>query len=323
LALALPDWLWRLTRRYALRRGAPIKAATAFIVGITIRVTLVAIAFIHSLFGRKSFDKAEFVRFYEDFMRLSDIRPNGRVFALLFMKYLQRPYFLEAVAEGERPSLEIGVFDGVTTRLYFPDYQFDFGTELFHAQFKDVYDKTPHQQVRPMNLLDKNTFPPERFRTLVMIHSIDDFTSPDTSLAFKAFSQLMEAGGRVYLSGATERWRDTYIPFRIAKWFRPELNFFDFRHIREIASEDGFTLIRYDEFNRDPLYIAMSSIDNFLSKQYYPSNIRRFFWSMSLARRLHISANGVLAEWLAKREASARTRALRGVNFFAVLQKDE
>ncbi len=109
-----------------LRRHSVISILFSLSVIFICRFRLLAGTLVSSFRG-ESGERESFKIFYKQYCEMFDREDNGCLFTQVFMKYVEKKYFQVEIKE---PSLEIGVYNGIISRLYF-NYPFHTGTELF------------------------------------------------------------------------------------------------------------------------------------------------------------------------------------------------
>lgn len=306
------------------RRGSALLIIFAMIGLFFTRASVFVCALLSGYFLREN-ETEDFREFYQTFVKMFDVEKNGCLFTQVFMKYVEREFYKKA--ELIDPSLEMAVYNGVVSKLFF-NYPFSKGTELYFDTFKKYAGGLPHSSFEQFNILEYKNSLAEAYNTVVFVHSVDDFTSSDTSILFDAFYHLLKKGGAVYFSGYTDYMKETYVPYKIIKALKPGISFHDFRQMHEsnllsnatvesLCSGAGLTVETFKEFNNDPLFTYINAVEDYLSRLFYVSEARRFLWRLEILRKAHIGFNVALGGYLLLREKKySADPHRRGVNFY-------
>ncbi len=278
--------------------------------------------------GRNGFDRADFASFYIGIFSLGD-PPWPSMLTEYLRQYLDRENFRrERITD---PSLEIAVAEGASSISYL-NYPFTTGTEYCYEFCKRYASRLPHQEFLFFDLKQPQSLEKGPYKTIVMIHSIDDFDSPDTDLVFEAFDVLLDADGKVLLSGFTDEYERSWFPFHLyrrlggRKSFReyrglhPE-NFLDRKRLEEFAVRHGLHLTDYREFICDTRFRLLYVMEKFIFKRFGLGRLRKAIWSVSFLRDLHVRASSLLASAILRAEETAVHKGRRGLNFYGRLSR--
>ncbi len=259
-----------------------------------------------------------FWEYYLKSRNLYDLDNNGLLLSTIFMKYVESKYFKKERDNFLRPNLEIGVHDGKHSTLSL-DYKFDYGSEVFFNILKNA--KVQHKKKIRLNINSINI--KKKFNTIVMVHSIDDYSEPDPNMAVANIVSILNKNGTFIFSGFTD-----YYAREIQKLKNinhKSLSFFEFRGlhknnflsqnvINKICRLNNLKLIKYKEFNKDSKFIDFFTMENYLSKLIFVNKIRRYTTFLDFFRKR-------ISNQIVKLEENSLNSKKRGINFFCVLQK--
>jgi len=277
----------------------------------------------------RGFDRRDFAQFYGDMLELP-VPVSPTVFPAYFYQYLDREYFRRVKIED--PSLEIAVAEGETS-IKFLNYPFTTGTEFFYDGLKHLADRIPHQEFVYFDLNHPETLPAEAYQTVVMIHSVDDFNSPETMRVFRAFEHLTAPGGDVYFSGFTKKYIDDFWPWHLHRRMGGEQSFLEYRKLhpenlldeetaRKLCAAAGFEVVAYHELACDPAFIATYNAEIYFQKKSPVAAWKSVLWRIAPLRAAHVFCNTWLARAMFGAEMRARRSGRRGIGFFCHARKE-
>lgn len=274
----------------------------------------------------KSLNARDFAKFYAAAFELTE-PPRGTFLSSYFRQFLDREFF--RTLDLPAPSIEIGVHNGVTSHL-FMNHAFDVGTEFYFRQIRQIPGLL-HKTMVEFDLKNPGSLSGS-FRTLVMVHSVDDFDSADTGLIFKAYDHLLDSNGSAYFSGFTEYYATIYPPQRLLALagirksfteitgYHPE-NMIGDQRIAELAAPFGFEIVRYREACCDRRLIWLVTVEMAVARLIDLGRLKRWLWRLPMARAAHIRINTVLAAAFYHAEMRARARGERGIDFACCIRR--
>ncbi len=279
-------------------------------------------------FRNVDFDKADFCRFYESIFDLTEPRWPS-LLTEYFRQYLDSEFFRSMKIVD--PSIEIAVGEGASSICYL-NYSFTTGTEYCFDHCRQFQDRLPHKEFVYFDLKVPQTLKHGTYRTIVMIHSIDDFDSPETEKIFQAFQYILTKGGNAFFSGFTELYYKKWFPFHIYKMFGGKKTFFEYRklytqnligrpQIEKYLEPVGFRIKQYNEFNCDPRFMFIYIAEKFNFKNFPLAEMKTRLWKSRSLKAIHSKINGVLAMAMYRGEMRYREKGTRGINFFCWAEK--
>lgn len=246
-------------------------------------------------------------------------------------QYLDRGNFRqEKIRE---PSLEIAVAEGASSITYL-NHPFTVGTEYCFEYCSQFAARLPHGEFLFFDLKAPRSLDRGPFKTIVMIHSIDDFDSPDTGLVFEAFDALLDQDGEVFFSGFTEEYYKMWFPYHVYKFFGGKKdfhayrklyreNFLDHGKILSLSKPHGFHITRYMEFICSRRFKVLYIAEKYIFKRFNMGKLRKLLWQVPFLRAMHVRASAVLASAILKSEERAVRSGRRGLNFYCRLSRGQ
>lgn len=280
------------------------------------------------LLGTPKFDRRDFASFFKTIFDLTE-PPWPSMLTEYFRQYVDRSFFRDVSIVD--PALEIAVAEGASSIAYL-NYPFAMGTEYAFDFCQQFAHRLPHKEFKYFDLKDSDGLPADVYETIVMIHSIDDFDSPETILAFRSMAAVLRKGGRVYFSGFTEKYRDAWFPYRFYRLIGGSKSFSEYRllhpenflnrsKINELCSDSGFVLRRYDEYTFDPRFKFFYVAEKYSFKRFPLGVVKRQLWRIPGFKTLHSWIDSILARGIMRGELKWRQRGNRGLNFFCCIEK--
>ncbi len=274
-----------------------------------------------ALFNTRS-HTSDFPTFYHDTFNLGE-GTLSRFLTYYIRRYMDRDFYQSHPII--RPSIEVAVGDG-TASLTFFDHVFDVGTEYYLRDTESRMEKLPHKRLEYMDIKKPDTERLGTFETLVMVHSIDDFDSPETGLVFDMFQSMTRSGGCVYMSGFTDIYPSYWLFFRLKKIHQNEIKFYDVRGLHEenmmnrqrvsdLADTRGLKMVDYRECGASLRFKIITILEEMLSVSANFAGVRSYLWRYSSFRRIHISVNLFLVRAILHADTKARDQGNRGLDF--------
>lgn len=330
-------------RYYSLRRSKllflpaflskPAKRSSFIIAGVLTIIVLRVItwiAFFPNLLLpiRSEFNRKEFQSFYKNIFALTN-PPWESHLSAYFRQFVDREFFQSI--EIIDPSIEIAVAMGESSRMFL-NHSFDVGTEYYFEHCKHIAEELPHKEFIFFDIKKPEALKKGRFRTLVMIHSLDDFDVPDPSIVFSTFDHLLSKPGRAVFSGYTDHFPKSWFPIHVYKFFGYKGGFNEIKghfsenmigrvEIERLSSPFGFKIRKYQESICDRRLIWLCIAEDFLAKVFHLGEVKRNLWAFAPIKYLHVRLNGLLAKGLFNAELKARQRGNRGIDFACHLER--